>query len=453
MDLWEEMETTANVDAAGMEEEKPVRLPADRRRRYTTFFTALTLVIATASCILVLLVIRMQRQTTADTNAQNAALQDKLTTIESALGTLDQSVMNSDLTAAGTAASYVALGDTVDSLRTNLTDYRDNNDIRNEEIGEHLDSVIAQLDKIKEDMSAAQEESSAQDTAMGSRLDTMTQESAQETTNLTKELQSVHQDIAALIDKAGDDADGNYKELKGILTATDSSLSSLVSSKFDETGSLIASNISGLKGSVDNVGSSVSGLKGTVDTVNSGVSGIQGSVGDVRNSLTAVQSSVTQGFADVGTILGTVNSNVETVHTGLSDVSTDLQNAAGQLDGVLEHLSGVDEDLEGLFSKVDGFSRERADADATTRGHIDSVQEELENWLEEQLELLDKKVDRILRQVEPADPAEGEPGDGGEGGDIGDGGDSGSTEEPETPAEPGEGSTGTGDDESVVIAE
>lgn len=315
-----------------------MQLPRKRRRQYMTFFTVLTMIVATASCILVVLLIRGQSASDAANDARNQALEDKLTAIEASLGTLDQSVIvTGDTTAASNAQQYEELGATVDSLRTNLTDYRDNNDIQNEEIGDHLDRVIAQLDKIKEDMNTQQAQEDQQGDEIGSRLDSLTQSSEAGTSNLADELDIVHKDIVALIDATGDDQTGNYKELKGILTATDASLSDLVSDKFDETGSLISSSMSRLQGSIDGVSD------------------------DVSSGLSDVNKGVTEGLQSVGDDISGVNTSIAGVSTSLSGVSESLSKISGDMNGIDSRVDTVQNAIDDLADALDDYADDNND--------------------------------------------------------------------------------------------
>lgn len=390
-----------------------MQLPTKRRRQYMTFFTALTMVIAAASCILVLLLMRGQSETAAANDARSQALEDKLTTIEASLGALDQSVVaTGDTTAANASAQYEELGATVDSLRTNLTDYRDNNDIQNEEIGDHLDRVIAQLDKIKEDMNAQQALEDEQGDEIGSRLDSLTRSSEAGNSNLTEELETVHKDIASLIDKAGDDQTGNYKELKGILTATDSSLSSLVADKFDETGSLISSGMSRLQGSIASVSSDVSsGLSSVNTSVTNGLQSVGEDITGVNTSLAGVGESLSL----IATNIGSIDTRVGTVQTAINDLLGDLDDLADQNadenDRVLERMESVRTDVKDFRDSMKAQVQQVADQLTALQETIDQAakegeggtQDEVLTALTEQVGLLQEALADAQESVDTVD--------------------------------------------------
>lgn len=374
-------------DHAGQEDMSDVQLPRARRRQYMTLLTVFTMIITAASCILVGMLLKGQSESAAVNDARNQAMEDKLSAIEASLGALDQTVvLNSGAAAANTAASYEELGNTVDSLRSNLTDYRDNHEIQNEEIGEHLDRVIAQLDRIKEDMSDQQAQGEQEENQIGSRIDSLTQTSVKGTANLTEELDAVHKDIAALIDKAGDDQNGNYKELKGILTATDTSLSDLVADKFDETGDLIASSMSRIQGSIANVSGDLNdGFAAVNDRVSAGLSDVNASV---EEGLLSMDTSVHAGMQSV-------SADIADVNTGLSGALERLSGLAENVDSVDRNMRKAQDTVQDLSQLLEDYAEETRETDTALRANVDLVQTSLTSMDQD----LTTQMQEITRQI------------------------------------------------------
>ena len=78
----------------------------------------------------------------------------QLEEIQLYLASLDETVAGGQLSDEG---SYAQLTQEVGTLQRNLTEYRDNNTIADDAIGEDLDSVIAQLDSIQENLEEERE--------------------------------------------------------------------------------------------------------------------------------------------------------------------------------------------------------------------------------------------------------------------------------------------------------
>ena len=145
----------------------------------------------------------------------------QLEEIQLYLASLDETVAGGQLSDEG---SYAQLTQEVGTLQRNLTEYRDNNTITDDAIGEDLDSVIAQLDSIQENLEEEREAARKRD-ADGTTGNQQTAKQLQ--SNVDSQLSSVREDIRKLIQEASGESKAEYKELLTVLNGTDSELEAL----------------------------------------------------------------------------------------------------------------------------------------------------------------------------------------------------------------------------------
>lgn len=179
-------------------------------------------------------------------------------------------------------------------------------------------------------------------------MDDLSKTSTAGASNLAEELRAVHEDIAALIDKAGDTQNGNYKELKGILTATDSSLSDLVADKFDETGELIATRMTRLQGSLDGVSASV------------------------NHGLSDVNTSVATGLAGVEDDLAGMQAGLTTIHENLASVSDGIRTVEDCSSSMEDSVEGLQESMDGLEDAAEALTERQRDTEELVLGRMDT---------------------------------------------------------------------------------
>ncbi len=347
-----------------------VTLPEERRRHYTTMISSMTAVIAAASCVLVVMLMGTNAKQN-ELNVRNTqALAEKLSHLEESLNKVDVQVVNDRELAAGNTETYETLGNTVDTLKSNLTSYRDGNEITDEEIGTNLDGVIAQLDQITADLNAAKNADLNGNSELGEKLDSMSADSASKTANLTEELAAVHQDIKALMEETKKEGKEQYAELKGILAATDTSLSDLVSSKFDETGTLIAKTREQLSGDIAGVNTSMTTGFGNVST----------SIDSVNTTLGSGMETVSTGVTNVGSAVQTVDANVANVGTAVQSVGNNVSNVQDSVNGVSRdvlnlqgNVTGLQGSLNDQFAQNQNMLSELSVAIHNVQGTVDSV--------------------------------------------------------------------------------
>lgn len=341
----------------------------ERELRKKGFFSpvllALLAVLLLAGCTLTLLVIQF-RNNTVQQDAQQAkdeAIAQQLEEIQLYLATVDQTLTKGQLS---DADGYESLSQEVGAMQQNLTEYRDNNVIADDAIGQNLDDVIEQLSAIQENLeeerraseSLQEEMDTADDTASATR-DENRQNVEQLQQTVTAQLSDVREDIRKLIRDASGENKADYQELLSVLKGTDSDLES-----FEKTMTSNHEKIqSAISNGLGNVNGSVSGLRDTVGSMQELLSELKEQSEQVHTQCTAI-------LEGQGTLQNTMASERQSLLAAVENrqaqleenIEKDLEKLSEQLQALqsesLEELRARTEELQGILDSEDyGLAR------------------------------------------------------------------------------------------------
>ncbi len=191
---------------------------------------AMLLLAGSTLTILVLQSGRSRRQEALQ-QEKDARMQEQLEEIQLYLSSVDESLATGQVT---DSESYDKLSREVTAMQQNLTEYRNNNEIGDDSIGENLDDVIAQLSSIQENLEEEkavsqklQDKTAASAEAAGEAKEEnrKTAENLQNTVNA--QLANVREDIRSLMKETSGENKAEYQELLSVLSGTDSDLNAL----------------------------------------------------------------------------------------------------------------------------------------------------------------------------------------------------------------------------------
>lgn len=315
----------------------------ERELRKKGFFSPVLLallgVLLLAGCTLALLVIQF-RNNTVQQDAQQAkdeAIAQQLEEIQLYLATVDQTLTKGQLS---DADGYESLSQEVGAMQQNLTEYRDNNVIADDAIGQNLDDVIEQLSAIQENLeeerraseSLQEEMDTADDTASATR-DENRQNVEQLQQTVTAQLSDVREDIRKLIRDASGENKADYQELLSVLKGTDSDLES-----FEKTMTSNHEKIqSAISNGLGNVNGSVSGLRDTVGSM-------QELLNELKEQSEQVHTQCTAILEGQGTLQNTMASERQSLLAAVENrqvqleenIEKDLEELSEQLQEILD---------------------------------------------------------------------------------------------------------------------
>lgn len=228
---------------------------------------ALLAVLLLAGCTLTLLILQAvgSGRHQEEQRIKEEQMARQLEEIQLYLSSMDETLAGGQLSADD--GSYERLTAEVGTLQRNLTEYRDNNVIQDDAIGEDLDGVIAQLDSIQENLEEERKaaEQREEDGTSGNR-----QAARELQSNVDSQLSSVREDIRKLIQEASGESKAEYKELLNVLNGTDRELGTLekeIASVKEQMQSTMKQGFTSIDGNVSGLKGSVSGVKETVESV------------------------------------------------------------------------------------------------------------------------------------------------------------------------------------------
>ncbi len=228
---------------------------------------ALLAVLLLAGCTLTLLILQVtgSSRQQEQQRIKEEQMARQLEEIQIYLSSMDETLAGGQLSADD--GSYERLTAEVGTLQKNLTEYRDNNVIQDDSIGEDLDGVIAQLDSIQENLE--EEREAARKREQDDTTDN--QQAARDLqSNVDSQLSSVREDIRKLIQEASGENKAEYKELLNVLNGTDTELESLekeIAAAQEKMQSAMNQGFTSIDGSVSGLKGSVGGVKETLESV------------------------------------------------------------------------------------------------------------------------------------------------------------------------------------------
>ncbi len=315
-----------------------------KRRAFSPVMTALLAVLVLAGCTLTLLVVQFRRNIARQQaqQAKDESVARQLEEIRQYLSAVDETLLNGQLT---DADGYDSLFQEVSAMQQNLTDYKENNVIADDAIGQNLDDVIEQLSAIQTNLEEERKVSeslwagvdSTETTAAATREENRKNaEQLQQTVDV--QLSDVREDIRKLIREASGESREEYQELLHVLNGTDSDLDSL-----EKT---IAANH-------DRIQSAIS----------SGMGSINGSVSNVRTTLTAMQellNTVSEQNARLQSEWETISANQEAMQNSMAEEQRNLFSSVEERQEQLENLlrSELDELCERILENQRGLQEE-----------------------------------------------------------------------------------------------
>lgn len=310
----------------------------------------------------------------------------QLEEIQLYLASLDETVAGGQLSDEG---SYAQLTQEVGTLQRNLTEYRDNNTIADDAIGEDLDSVIAQLDSIQENLEEEREAARKRD-ADGTTGNQQTAKQLQ--SNVDSQLSSVREDIRKLIQEASGESKAEYKELLTVLNGTDSELEALEK----QIVSAQEKMQSALSNGLGNVNGNVTGLKGSIGEMKASVENMKGQQSELKLSME------TQAKAQ--------ESALESLSVNLSDgqskVKTRMEEAE---ESILKKLGDTEEKLKDRMNEHAEEEKQGSKENSENTKEILTKTKELQSWQEtagknldsvgQSLESMGKKLESMEKSL------------------------------------------------------
>ncbi len=328
---WERMEDEINeqVENRGRRPGKVAgSFPAHLAKQLSPVMIALLAMLLLAGSTLTILVLQSTRSRRQEALQQekDARMQEQLEEIQLYLSSVDESLATGQVT---DSESYDKLSREVTAMQQNLTEYRDNNEIGDDSIGENLDDVIAQLSSIQDNLEEEkavsqklQDKTAASAAAAGEvkEENRKTAENLQNTVNT--QLANVREDIRSLMKEASGENKAEYQELLSVLSGTDADLNALeknVAAGHEKLQSALNSGLGTINGSV-------SGLKGTLTSVQEtmvGVKDLQSQAGIQQSKVLEQQSTVLEKQA----AFAAQQSEVLEQQKAIADQLSSLQNA------------------------------------------------------------------------------------------------------------------------------
>ncbi len=319
---------------------------------------AMLLLAGSTLTILVLQSGRSRRQEALQ-QEKDARMQEQLEEIQLYLSSVDESLATGQVT---DSESYDKLSREVTAMQQNLTEYRNNNEIGDDSIGENLDDVIAQLSSIQENLEEEkavsqklQDKTAASAAAAGEAKEEnrKTAENLQNTVNA--QLANVREDIRSLMKETSGENKAEYQELLSVLSGTDSDLNALeknVAAGHEKLQSALNSGLGSISGSV-------SGLKGTLTGVQEtmvGVKDLQSQAGIQQSKVLEQQSAILETQAAFATQQSEVLEQQKAIAEQLSQLQITMAAERRNIQSVLEAQSaeqkGTMENLEAVLEEM-----------------------------------------------------------------------------------------------------
>lgn len=372
-----------------------------KRRTFSPVMTALLAVLVMAGCILTLLVVQF-RKNMARQQAQQAkdeSIARQLEEIRQYLSAVDETLLDGQVT---DADGYDSLFREVSTMQQNLTDYKENNVIADDAIGQNLDDVIEQLSVIQTNLEEERRVSeslradvdASETTAAAAREENRKNaEQLQQTVDV--QLSDVREDIRKLIRDASGESREEYRELLSVLNGADSDLESLektVAANHDRIQSVLSSGIGSINGSVSSLHTALTAMEEKLNAIREQYAGLQSQWGTIAEQQADLKNTLTEEQRNLF-------SSAEERQNRLEEL---LQS---QLDGVREQIreaqSGPKEELLAGQEQLQQLLREY--------GERFDAQEKL---LEEQGEML-----RRMQEMQKAEADKETPDSSGDGAD------------------------------------
>ncbi len=372
-----------------------------KRRTFSPVMTALLAVLVMAGCILTLLVVQF-RKNMARQQAQQAkdeSIARQLEEIRQYLSAVDETLLDGQVT---DADGYDSLFREVSTMQQNLTDYKENNVIADDAIGQNLDDVIEQLSVIQTNLEEERRVSeslradvdASETTAAAAREENRKNaEQLQQTVDV--QLSDVREDIRKLIRDASGESREEYRELLSVLNGADSDLESLektVAANHDRIQSVLSSGIGSINGSVSSLHTALTAMEEKLNAIREQYAGLQSQWGTIAEQQADLKNTLTEEQRNLF-------SSAEERQNRLEEL---LQS---QLDGVCEQIreaqSGPKEELLAGQEQLQQLLREY--------GERFDAQEKL---LEEQGEML-----RRMQEMQKAEADKETPDSSGDGAD------------------------------------
>ena len=372
-----------------------------KRRTFSPVMTALLAVLVMAGCILTLLVVQF-RKNMARQQAQQAkdeSIARQLEEIRQYLSAVDETLLDGQVT---DADGYDSLFREVSTMQQNLTDFKENNVIADDAIGQNLDDVIEQLSVIQTNLEEERRVSeslradvdASETTAAAAREENRKNaEQLQQTVDV--QLSDVREDIRKLIRDASGESREEYRELLSVLNGADSDLESLektVAANHDRIQSVLSSGIGSINGSVSSLHTALTAMEEKLNAIREQYAGLQSQWGTIAEQQADLKNTLTEEQRNLF-------SSAEERQNRLEEL---LQS---QLDGVREQIreaqSGPKEELLAGQEQLQQLLREY--------GERFDAQEKL---LEEQGEML-----RRMQEMQKAEADKETPDSSGDGAD------------------------------------
>lgn len=380
---------------------------------------AMLLLAGSTLTILVLQSGRSRRQEALQ-QEKDARMQEQLEEIQLYLSSVDESLATGQVT---DSESYDKLSREVTAMQQNLTEYRANNEIGDDSIGENLDDVIAQLSSIQENLEEEkavsqklQDKTAASAAAAGEAKEEnrKTAENLQNTVNT--QLANVREDIRSLMKEASGENKAEYQELLSVLSGTDSDLNALeknVAAGHEKLQSALSSGLGSISGSV-------SGLKGTLTSVQEtmvGVKDLQSQAGMQQSKILEQQKVIAEQLSQLQITMAAEHRNIQSV---LEAQNAEQKGAMENLETVLEEMqeqqtefcrimTQMQEEVRAAQSDMDAYLHNESCGLMGLRDSLDR-QERLFEQQQARLENVQTMLDKLQEQLEnPGDKQEVKP--------------------------------------------
>ena len=293
---------------------------------------ALLVVLLLAGCTLTLLILQVtgSGRQQEEQRIKEEQMARQLEEIQIYLSSMDETLAGGQLSADD--GSYERLTAEVGTLQKNLTEYRDNNEISDDSIGEDLDGVIAQLDSIQENLEEERKaaEKREEDGTSGNR-----QTAKELQSSVDSQLSAVREDIRKLIQEASGENRSEYKELLNVLNGTDTELETLEK----EIASAQEKMQSAMNQGFTSIDGSVSGLKGSVGGVKETMESVKGQQAELKTQQENLKAAVETQQKEQKSALDSL----------ASDLSDQQRNTLEQVKGTEENLGRKLEDTAGAL--------------------------------------------------------------------------------------------------------
>ncbi len=370
-------------------------------RMFSPVMTALLAVLVLAGCILTLLVVQFRRNVARQQaqQAKDESIARQLEEIRQYLSAVDETLEDGQLT---DSDGYDSLFQEVSAMQQNLTDYKENNVIADDAIGQNLDDVIEQLSAIQTNLEEERRVSEslradvdASETTAAAAREENRKSAEQLQQSVDVQLSDVREDIRRLIRDASGESREEYRELLSVLNGADSDLDSLektVAANHDRIQSVLSSGIGSINGSVSSLHTALTAMQEKLNAICEQYAGLQSQWGTIAQQQGTLQNTLTEEQRNLFSSLEERQDRLEELlQSQLKEVREQIREASG---GRQEELLAGQEQLQQLLQ---GYG-ERFDAQ--------------EKLLEEQGEML-----RRMQEMQKAEADKETPDPSGDGAD------------------------------------